>query len=61
MLLPKNKFCLLFVFFSEMARGSIGRERIISGVVGNQPPNAIQDDLNKELLAVSLNNCMHTY
>lgn len=37
-----------------MARGSIGRERIISGVVGSQPPNALQDDLNKELLAVSL-------
>ncbi|KAL7031182.1 hypothetical protein ACKWTF_006926 [Chironomus riparius] len=37
---------------SEMARGSIGRERIISGVVGSQPPNALQDDLNKELLAL---------
>jgi hypothetical protein len=42
-----------------MARGSIGRERILSGVVGNnnishQQPNAIQEDLNNELLAVSV-------
>lgn len=37
-----------------MARGSIGRERILSGVVGSQPPNALQDDLNQELLAVSM-------
>lgn len=42
-----------------MARGSIGRERIISGgVVNNQPPNAIQDDLNKELLAVSFTHLL---
>lgn len=37
-----------------MARGSIGRERMISSV-GNQPPNALQEDLNNELLAVSFN------
>lgn len=41
-----------------MARGSIGRERMISGVVGgittsHQSP-AHQEDLNNELLAVSL-------
>lgn len=41
-----------------MARGSIGRERMLSGVVGissHQPPAAgHQEDLNNELLAVSV-------
>lgn len=41
-----------------MARGSLGRERMLSGVVGisaHQPPaSAHQEDLNNELLAVSL-------
>ena len=39
-----------------MARGSIGRERMISSVgnLSHQPPNALQEDLNNELLAVSL-------
>ena len=43
-----------------MARGSIGRERILAGVVGSnnnishQQPNALQEDLNNELLAVSI-------
>lgn len=41
-----------------MARGSIGRERMLSGVVGitsHQPPTGgHQEDLNNELLAVSL-------
>lgn len=40
-----------------MARGSIGRERMLSGVVGissHQPPaTGHQEDLNNELLAVS--------
>ncbi|KAG5681497.1 hypothetical protein PVAND_010924 [Polypedilum vanderplanki] len=37
----------------DMARGSIGRERILSGVVGShQQPNALQEDLNNELLAL---------
>jgi hypothetical protein len=37
-----------------MARGSLGRERILSGVVGaHQQPGALQEDLNNELLAVS--------
>lgn len=38
-----------------MARGSIGRERMISSVgnLSHQPPNALQEDLNNELLAVS--------
>lgn len=40
-----------------MARGSIGRERMLSGVVGmtaHQPPTTgHQEDLNNELLAVS--------
>ncbi|CRK87517.1 CLUMA_CG001318, isoform A [Clunio marinus] len=41
----------------EMARGSIGRDRILSGVVGlsthQQPPtSAHQEDLNNELLAL---------
>lgn len=47
----------LFVYFAEMARGSIGRERMLSGVVGisaHQPPaSGHQEDLNNELLAVS--------
>lgn len=46
-----------FRFLPEMARGSIGRERMLSGVVGinaHQPPPAgHQEDLNNELLAVS--------
>lgn len=39
-----------------MSRGSIGRERMISSVgnLSHQPPNALQEDLNNELLAVSL-------
>jgi hypothetical protein len=41
-----------------MARGSLGRERMMSGVVGiaaHQPPaTGHQEDLNNELLAVSL-------
>jgi hypothetical protein len=50
--------CLLFFLpFTEMARGSIGRERMLSGVVGitaHQPPaTGHQEDLNNELLAVS--------
>jgi hypothetical protein len=48
---------VLLLLFSEMARGSIGRERMISGVVGgittsHQSP-AHQEELNNELLAVS--------
>jgi hypothetical protein len=42
----------------EMARGSIGRERMLTSVVGisahQQPPGTgLQEDLNNELLAVS--------
>jgi hypothetical protein len=41
-----------------MARGSLGRERMMSGVVGitaHQPPaTGHQEDLNNELLAVSV-------
>lgn len=48
---------MLFFVFSEMARGSIGRERMLSGVVGisshQPPPVGHQEDLNNELLAVS--------
>jgi hypothetical protein len=39
-----------------MARGSIGRERMISGVVNSNlshQPGVMQEDLNNELLAVS--------
>ena len=48
---------LALILFPEMARGSIGRERMLSGVVGisaHQPPaSGHQEDLNNELLAVS--------
>lgn len=48
---------LIIFLFAEMARGSIGRERMLSGVVGmtaHQPPaTGHQEDLNNELLAVS--------
>lgn len=56
-----NNFFPLFSIFTEMARGSIGRERMISGVVSSnisshQPPSALQEDLNNELLAVCFKN-----
>lgn len=41
---------------SERARGSIGRDRMLSGVVSisaQPPPSGHQEDLNNELLAVS--------
>jgi hypothetical protein len=46
----------IYLIILEMARGSIGRERMLSGVVGNisHPPSALQEDLNNELLAVSV-------
>jgi hypothetical protein len=48
-----------------MARGSIGRERMLSGVVGmgaHQPPTGgHQEDLNNELLAVSRNLSIHSF
>jgi hypothetical protein len=43
-----------------MARGSIGRERMLTSVVGisaHQPPGTgLQEDLNNELLVVRRNN-----
>lgn len=57
----------LRIYLAEMARGSIGRERMLAGVVGisaHQPPasGGHQEDLNNELLAVSLKSLsIHPY
>lgn len=51
-----NALCALSPF-TEMARGSLGRERMLSGVgiPSHQPPaGGHQEDLNNELLAVSV-------